>query len=420
MDSTLKNKKPPDKGGILTGIPISNRYEVLGKETNVCPETAQITTNAVEWEPTDPQKVSAQSLVDENETLKTLPPPGLEEVEPKSTRAETHDIEAELSFSNTSNGDWSVEVDQSGECNMSSDREASDIPKVLDETFKDYSSDSDTDEIPKEPLQHISKKACMECEVKTPQAQEGNQEDKHHSPPSDGDGRLPVSVTPDAYSDQEVNTQQNKGVRDGMPPVPDVKISRPDDEKQNETPDDTKDFQTDTHDEQQDNSPCQRVQENPVTIKVWESNYETAAKGTTVPDEIQLGNLFSAIDEMAAIPKANLNDEPMKEVEMDQTVEHSQILKEKELQDEIEPERVAVLKKRDEDRARNAENTKRKEEKREKVYQDQPHKTIIIETAETVEEQGAAVLQHHNKTENPTENKIPTPLFEKFPSNQHI
>ncbi|KAG5865449.1 hypothetical protein JTB14_027182 [Gonioctena quinquepunctata] len=169
------------------------------------------------------------------------------------------------------------------------DQTATNVPKVLDDTFNDYSSDSDTDQIPTEPLQIVSKKACVECKVvsnlkftitpdkfvnfgigrhrgrrprapvpnfvswicaicrrgqdtiltkadievntklilsfsqKLSQVQERNQEHMHHNLPSDGDGRPPVSVTPEVCNDHENNTQQHEDVREGMPPVPDVK-----------------------------------------------------------------------------------------------------------------------------------------------------------------------------------------------------
>ncbi|KAG5864248.1 hypothetical protein JTB14_035611 [Gonioctena quinquepunctata] len=115
-----------------------------------------------------------------------------------------------------------------------------------------------------------------------------SQENISFNTPSDGDGRTPVSVTPDinisqqedTYQEntqkdspediqedtqkdtqediqedtQQDNIQQNEDARDGMPPVPDVKITCHDEELQDETPIFLKDAHVDTQDEQQEDS----------------------------------------------------------------------------------------------------------------------------------------------------------------------
>ncbi|KAG5862862.1 hypothetical protein JTB14_022946 [Gonioctena quinquepunctata] len=53
-------------------------------------------------------------------------------------------------------------------------------------------------------------KLILSFSQKLSQAQERNQEHMHHSLPSDGDGRPPVSVTPEVCSDHENNTQQHE------------------------------------------------------------------------------------------------------------------------------------------------------------------------------------------------------------------
>ncbi|KAG5896635.1 hypothetical protein JTB14_009542 [Gonioctena quinquepunctata] len=199
------------------------------------------------------------------------------------------DIEAVLSASSASSrADWISEVESSPRCDESSDKTDINVPKVLDDTFKDYSSDSDTDQIPIKPIRFESKVACTECHIVsnlkyiiTPDkfadfgigrhrvcklaqdtillndviedkvkqilshsqelSQDRNQEHTHYSLPSDGDERPPVSVTPEDRSDHEDITQQQDGIGDGRPPVPGVKNSCTEDEVQDETPEEGKD-----------------------------------------------------------------------------------------------------------------------------------------------------------------------------------
>ncbi|KAG5868554.1 hypothetical protein JTB14_031041 [Gonioctena quinquepunctata] len=287
-------------------------------------ETAQIDISIEEREPTDAQNDSAQSPSDGNQIIATPPPPGTHEVERKSA-SKIQDIEAVLSASSASSGaDWNSEVESSPRCYESSDKTDINVSKVLDDTFEDYSSDSDIDQIPTKPVRIESKVACIECEVvsnlkyiitpdkfadfgigrhrgRRPRApvpnyvswscavcklaqdtmlpndvikdnvkqifshsqklsQQRNQEHTHYSLPSDGDGRPPVSVTPEDRSDHEDITQQQDGIRDGRPPVPDVKNSRPEDEAQDETQDETPKEGKDAHQViQKEQSCCQPI-----------------------------------------------------------------------------------------------------------------------------------------------------------------
>ncbi|KAG5864395.1 hypothetical protein JTB14_033319 [Gonioctena quinquepunctata] len=155
-------------------------------------------------------------------------------------------------------------------------------------------------------------------------------------------------------------------------------------------------------------------QENPVTMKLWESDYGTAAK------ELSLVNLHSAINKMTAIPKANLDDELTEEMETDQTNDPAtipgkrvetqpairrepgitipidegtlegitkEILREKEILNKREAGRIAFLRKKEK---------KKKKKKGDKVHQDEPHEIAILESTETLEEKGAAVSQQHS------------------------
>ncbi|KAG5869163.1 hypothetical protein JTB14_000286 [Gonioctena quinquepunctata] len=139
-----EKKKPLDKWGKPTGITLSNRYELLAKDTRASPDTAQTVLDIGEREATDVQEIGAHSLIVEDEIAATLPTFGLQEAAVKSPE-EICEIEAELSTTNTSSEYWAEEVAQSPECNKRSDHEA-DASKMVDKTFE-YSSDLDTDEI---------------------------------------------------------------------------------------------------------------------------------------------------------------------------------------------------------------------------------------------------------------------------------
>ncbi|KAG5864394.1 hypothetical protein JTB14_033318 [Gonioctena quinquepunctata] len=134
-----------------------NHNETTLPPSDTCgsPETAQTVLDIEEREPTDAQEIGAHSLVVEDKIAATAPPLGLQEADVKFT-GKICEIEAELSTTNTSSEDWAEEVDVSSECNISLDHDAPEVPKMLDTTFSDYSSDSDTDEIPRGPLRLLN------------------------------------------------------------------------------------------------------------------------------------------------------------------------------------------------------------------------------------------------------------------------
>ncbi|KAG5866881.1 hypothetical protein JTB14_037482 [Gonioctena quinquepunctata] len=158
---------------------------------------------------------------------------------------------------------------------------------------------------------------------KTLQSQEKNQ--GNSSTPSDGDGRLPVPVTLDAHNQgkQEVITQQLEGDRDGRPRVPAVNVSCPDDENQDEILNDIEDVHLDIQDEQQENSllPASSSEINTLSLAGYHKYPKRMEmENITTPDETPFESFYSAVNKMTAISKANLNDDPIEEVEMDQTV----------------------------------------------------------------------------------------------------
>ncbi|KAG5877533.1 hypothetical protein JTB14_019236 [Gonioctena quinquepunctata] len=224
-------------------------------EVSDSPETAQIDQSIEEREPTEAQNESAQPPCDAIQITATPPPPGLHEAEEPARK--TQDIEAVLSTSSASSGgDWSLEVDKSLRCNESLDETGINIPKVLDNTFEDYSSDSDIEQITTKPVQIESKGACIECQIDSnlKSSLKLRRETKNALTAA---WRVMEMVTLEDRSDHEDITQQQDGTRDGRPPVPGTNISRPEDEVQDETQDETCKEEKDAHQVIQKEQSCQ-------------------------------------------------------------------------------------------------------------------------------------------------------------------